>query len=159
MTRDGSTKTLPRNSKILWQQPRSRPESYAEPGEGGKEIESIAASRSSSNLNQGISSLENRDYNSFQRRPFIIPDSSDDNRAVIAIELSGGGESAAKMSIVVQEDQGPEVKAKIEAIGRVLNREADPEATKVTGDSQPLPDRGQDLVDDHNLVEGMSSNN
>ena len=53
MTRDGSTKTLPRNSKILWQQPRSRPESYAEPGEGGKEIESIAASRSSSNLNQG----------------------------------------------------------------------------------------------------------
>lgn len=63
------------------------------------------------------------------------------------------------MNIVVQEDQGPEGKAKIEAIGRVLNREGDPGATKVTGDSQPLPDRGQDLVDDHNLVEGMSSNN
>jgi len=64
-----------------------------------------------------------------------------------------------KMNIVVQEDQGPEGKAKIEAIGRVLNREADLEATRVTGDSQPLPGRDQDLVGDHNLVEGMSSDN
>ena len=64
MTREGSTKTLPRNSKILWQQPRSRPESYAEPGDGGKEIESIAASRSSSNINQGMTSY-NKLYSAF----------------------------------------------------------------------------------------------
>ena len=41
-----STRTLPRNSKILWQEPRSRPQSYAEPGEGMKTIELEAASKS-----------------------------------------------------------------------------------------------------------------
>ena len=54
MTRDISTKTLPRNSKIMWQKPRSRPQSYAEPGEGGILIGTYAnGSKSSSNIQTG----------------------------------------------------------------------------------------------------------
>ena len=59
-----STRTLPRNSKILWQEPRSRPQSYAEPGDGVKEIEMEAASKSSSNIHQ----TDSRAGNTQQRR-------------------------------------------------------------------------------------------
>ena len=67
MTRDISTKTLPRNSKIMWQKPRSRPQSYAEPGEGGVLIATYAGSKSSSNI-QDQGQDAHKSSNTQQRR-------------------------------------------------------------------------------------------
>ena len=60
MTRDISTKTLPRNSKIMWQKPRSRPQSYAEPGEGGILVGTYAGSKSSSNIQTETTTQEQK---------------------------------------------------------------------------------------------------
>jgi len=69
MTRDISTKTLPRNSKIMWQKPRSRPQSYAEPGEGGVLIGTYAnGSKSSSNIQAGAGEADTHKNSTQQRR-------------------------------------------------------------------------------------------
>ena len=68
MTRDISTKTLPRNSKIMWQQPRSRPQSYAEPGEGMIKLEKEASSKSSTNIGGGGGDTSRNPSQSQQRR-------------------------------------------------------------------------------------------